>query len=169
MHARHLSDRWHRSLGGIAIACVFAALPLSAIAGAENPRDTAAVHSVALTADLLDRMSQAVREINAALKDTEDSLMMLTDDQDRPKTVATLTTEIETNPAASAALARHHLDARQFVLTSLALIDGYSVAMLLDGHAPIHPDDTPAAQLRFCQKHMAEIKAMYADDEKNGG
>ncbi len=58
---------------------------------------------------------------------------------------------------------RHHLDARQFVLTSLALIDGYSAAMLLQGHTSIHPDDVPAAQLRFCQQHMAEIKAMYAD------
>lgn len=47
-----------------------------------------------------------------------------------------------------------HLDARQLVLTSLALIDGNSAAMLLQSHTSIHPDDVPTAQL---------LKAMYAD------
>jgi hypothetical protein len=139
------------------------ALPLSAIAGAESPQDSVAVHSVTLTVDLLDRMSQAVREANGALQDSEDSVMVLTDDEGRPRTVAALTTEVNANPATRAALARHHLDAHQFVLTSLALIDGYTAAMLLQSHSPVHPDDVPAAQLRFCQQHMAEIKAMYAD------
>ena len=163
MPARHLPARWHRRLGAFAMACAFIALPLSAVAGAEAPQDSAAVHAVALSADLLDRMSQAIREANAALKDSEDSVMVLTDDQGRPRTVAALIAEVDANPATHAALARHHLDARQFVLTSLALIDGYSAAMLLESRSPMHPEDVPAAQLRFCQQHMAQIKAMYAD------
>jgi hypothetical protein len=163
MPARHLFAWWHPSFAVLALACTFVVLPLSATAGAEAPQDSAAVHSVALTTDLLDRMSQAIREANAALKDSEDSVMILTDDQGRPRTVAALTTEVEANSATRAALARHHLDARQFVLTSLALIDGYTTAILLQSHASIHPDDAPAAQLRFCQQHMAQIKAMYAD------
>lgn len=162
MSVRHPFTRWQRSLGGFAM-CAFMALPLSAIAGAETPQDSAAVHSVTLTTDLLDRMSQAVREANTALEDAEDSVMILTDDEGRPRTVAALTAEVAANSATRAALARHHLDAHQFVLTSLALIDGYTTAMLLQSHASIHPDDVPAAQLRFCQQHMAEIKAMYAD------
>lgn len=163
MPVRHLPARWHRRLGAFALACAFIALPLSAIAGAETPQDSAAVHAVTLSADLLDRMSQAIREANTALKDSEDSVMVLTDDQGRPRTVAALTAEVDANPATRAALARHHLDARQFVLTSLALIDGYSAAMLLQSHTSIHPDDVPTVQLRFCQQHMAQIKAMYAD------
>ncbi|QRP62826.1 hypothetical protein I6J77_11860 [Rhodanobacter sp. FDAARGOS 1247] len=163
MHVRHFFHRWHGSLAALVIACACLALPPAAIAGAENPQDSAAVHAVTLTADLLERMSQAVHETDAALESTEGSLLVLTDDQDRPKTVATLTAEVEANAAARAILARHHLDARQFVLTSLALINGYSAAMLLQSHSPVHPDDVPAAQLHFCQQHMAVIKAMYAD------
>lgn len=162
MPVRHPHACRH-TLGRVAIACAFIAPPLSAIAGAEAPQDSAAVHAVTLTTDLLQRMSQAVREANAALESTEDSVMVLTDDQGRPRTVAALTAEVGANPATRAALARHHLDARQFVLTSLALIDGYTAAMLLQSHAPVHPDDVPATQLRFCQQHMAEIKAMYGD------
>ncbi|CAM5576551.1 hypothetical protein [Rhodanobacter lindaniclasticus] len=161
MPIRHLSAGWRR-LGYVAIACAFIALPLSAAAGAETPQDTAAVHAVTLSTDLLHRMSQAIGEANAAMANSEDSVMVLTDDDGHPRTVAALTAEVDANPATHAALLRHHLDARQFVLTSLALIDGYSAALQLQSHTTVSTGDVPAAHLRFCQQHMAEIAAMYA-------
>lgn len=171
MHLRHDLDPWQRSLGAFAIACACALITLSppAIAAAESPQNSAAVHAVMLTPEPLDRMSQAVREADVALTVSGDSLLILTDDQDRPKTVAILTAEIEANRAARTILARHQLDARQFVLTSLALINGYSAAMALQSHAPVQGGDVPRAQLHFCQQHMAMIKAMYVNDGNDDG
>ena len=145
------------------LSSAIAILPTTAIAGEQNPQATAAVRAVNLNADLLNRVSAAALDASAALRD-KDSVMSLTDDQDQARTVEALVAEVDASPEAQTALARHHLSSRQFVLTTLALINGYAAAL---GMQVTHTLDARTGatieQARFCQQHMAQIKKMFSD------
>lgn len=148
----------------LVFSCAIAILPTPTIAGEQNPQATAAVRAVNLDADLLNRVSAAALEATAALRD-KDSVMSLTDDQDQPRTVEALVAEVDASPETQAALARQRLSSRQFVLTTLALINGYSAAV---GMGATHTFDehigATLEQARFCQQHMAQIKTMLGAD-----
>ena len=159
---RPYTPRLWLHLCALVLLCSLGSVPTQVFADATNPQATAAVRSVKLTDALLKRMSAATLEATAALRD-KDSVMSLTDDQDRPRTIDALIAEVEASPEAQTALARQHLSSREFVLTSLALINGYSAAIgmqathTLDARTGATPE-----QMHFCQQHMPQIAAMYS-------
>lgn len=110
MSTQHAPRLWLH-LCVLVLLCSMGNAPTQAFAGAENPQATAAVRSVKLSDALLKRMSAATLEATTALRD-KDSVLSLSDDQGRPRTIDALVAEVDASSEAHTALARQHLSSR---------------------------------------------------------
>lgn len=162
MFASHISTHLRHGLGAFALAFMLAATSLPASAGMENPKDTATVHGVKLDVDLLHRVAAASKDAMATL-DGQDSVFYINDDDDKPRTVDDVVAELTANPGIVAALRRHQLDVRQYVLASIAFANGYIAAARIKSEGEqswgqLDHWGVSKAHARFCLDHLDEIK-----------
>ncbi len=155
--------RLARCRSALALVLILAAGAVHA--GVEDPRDTAAVQAVTLDDALFQRYRETTGELIPAMDD-QDAVMVVQDDQGRPRRAATLAAELDASPIASRILASHHMSSHQYVLVFLALINGSMQAngMPFSDSEGEHPSDrwgATRAQESFCRKHMAEIQATF--------
>ncbi len=149
-------------LGAFTLAFTLAAVSPTASAGMENPRDTAAVQAVALDVELLHHIIAISQEARAAL-DGQDSVFYLRDEHNRPRTVDAIVAELSARPGVMAVLKRHRLDVRQYVLATLALMNGYLAAMRIrstgeSSWSQLDQWGVSKEHARFCMDHLDEIQ-----------
>lgn len=145
----------------LGLAVAFAAAP--AIAGVENPRDSAAVNAVQLDMATVKRLV-AVANVQKTLDDPP-LLFLRTKPGKVQKTLPELIAELHGAPELEAAVKAQGFTPREYLVTAMAWANawfGYFLAQSGDDAAT--KMGVPAAQLRFVEQHAAELKALQKAD-----
>lgn len=153
-----------RSLVGtllVGLAVALAASP--AVAGVENPRDSAVVNAVQLDMATVKRLV-AVANVQKTLDDPP-PLFLRTKPGKVQKTLPELIAELHGAPELEAAVKAQGFTPREYLVTAMAWANawfGYFLAQSGDDSAA--KMGVPAAQLRFVEQHAAELKALQQND-----
>lgn len=145
----------------LCLATAFVATP--ALAGVENPRDSAAVNAVRLDMPLVKRLV-AVAKVQATLDDPP-PLFLRTKPGKVQKTLPELLTELHGSPELEAAAKAQGFTPREYLVVAMAWANawfGYHLKESGDDSAA--KMGVPEAQLRFVEQHLAELKALQNDD-----
>lgn len=156
---RPLRPALHRLLTGAALAVALACSAPPALAGIENPADTAAVHAVRLDMALVKRLV-AVSRATERIEDAP-PLYARTKEHKVPKTLDELVAEVHTSPPLEAAIKANGFTPRGYLLAAMAFVDaGVGYAMRLSGNEDmLRSQNISEEHLAFIKAHYAELKA----------
>lgn len=155
LRAFHPSVR--RPLSGAVLAIALACCASPALAGVENPADTAAVHAVRLDMPLVKRLAAVQR----AVEDVDDAphLYARTKEHKVPKTLDELVAEVHTCPPLEAAIKAQGFTPESWLLAAMALADaGLGYQLRASGHEEmLKGQNISEAHMAFIKAHLAEL------------
>jgi hypothetical protein len=162
--------RFSRRAGLVFTTMIVLGLSLGEVAparaqGGWSAADEAALKGYTLTMDKMRRATQVMIEFDRLERTRPD----LADDDEEIKSIDRLVTKVDAIPEAKAALAKHGLTTRDYVMTLLASTHAGAAAFMEENGQQVAGIPVSKAQTEFYKAHKAELEELHAERKAASG